>query len=61
MSQMMSWLCLICVTFLAFDVMLYFCKDVFKIYQDIDVSRVKKVSKVKSKEGIHVYEHKIAK
>lgn len=61
MSQMMGWLCLICVTFLIFDIMLYFCKDVFKIYQNIEVSRVKKVSKVRGRERAYAYEHKIAK
>ncbi|MGX4598181.1 hypothetical protein [Faecalimicrobium sp. JNUCC 81] len=61
MSQMMSWLCLICVTFLVFDIMFYFCKDALKICQGVDVSKVKKVSKVRTRESAYGYEHKIAK
>lgn len=61
MSQVMNWLCLICVTFLVFDIMLYFCKDVFKICQDVDVAKVEKSHKMKTRESIYAYEHKIAK
>jgi len=58
---MMDWLCLICVTFLIFDIMFYFCKDALRICQGADVSRVKKVSKVRGRERVYAYEHKIAK
>ncbi|WP_042277226.1 hypothetical protein [Faecalimicrobium dakarense] len=61
MSQMMGWLCLICVTFLIFDIMFYFCKDALRICQNVDVPKAKRVTKVRNKERAYTYEHKIAK
>lgn len=61
MSQIMNWLCLICISLLVFEIMLYFCKDAIRILYEAEVSRAKKVRRVKVNSNSHAYEHKIAK
>ena len=57
MYQVMNWLCLICVSFLVFDMMLYFCKDVIKVMEGTEKAKVRTVRKRTS----YIYENKIAK
>ena len=61
MSQIMNWLCLICVSLLVFEIMLYFCRDAIRILCKSEVPRVKKIRSVRVNSNNHAYEHKIAK
>ena len=57
MYGLMNWLCLICVSFLVFDVMVYFCKDAIKVMESTEKTKPKPVRKTRT----YVYENKIAK
>lgn len=61
MSQIMNWLCLICVSLLVFEIMIYFCRDAIRILCKAEVSRSKKVRRIRGNSNSHAYEHKIAK
>ncbi|CEI74220.1 MULTISPECIES: hypothetical protein [Romboutsia] len=61
MFGVMNWICLICVSLLVGEIMIYFCKDVIKI---LDLSKNKKARSVeitKAREQVNIYETKIAK
>lgn len=61
MSQVINWICLICVSLLVFEIMLHFCKDAMKILCELEVPRSKIVRKASVNTNNNVYEHKIAK
>lgn len=61
MSRIMNWLCLICVSLLVFEIMLYFCRDAMRILCEAEIPRAKKVRRVSINSNNHAYEHKIAK
>ncbi|WP_195940718.1 hypothetical protein [Romboutsia sp. 1001713B170131_170501_G6] len=61
MFGVINWICLICVSLLVGEVMIYFCKDVIKI---LDLSKNKKsrsVAITKDREQMNIYITKIAK
>ncbi len=57
MKVLMDWLCLICVVFLVFDMMIYFCKDAIKVMEGAEKPKSRTIRKRKT----YVYENKIAK
>lgn len=57
MSQIINWLCLICISFLVLEVMVYFCKDAIQIFNSVESKTRKPI--VKTNE--YVYQTKIAK
>ncbi|MEG1312162.1 MAG: hypothetical protein RRZ84_09535 [Romboutsia sp.] len=61
MFQIINWICLICISFLVFDIMIYFCKDILKIYKDTEMVRGKKTCNTRLINNIYEVEHKIAK
>ena len=61
MSQIMNWLCLICISFLVLEVMVYFCKDVMEIFNSIEIKTRKPIVKTKVRRNEYIYETKIAK
>ena len=61
MSQIINWLCLICISFLILDVMVYFCKDAMKIFNSLENKKCKPITKTKVRELEYIYETKMAK
>lgn len=61
MSQIMNWLCLICISLLVCEIMIQFCKDALKILCEVEVPRAKKSNTIRKNKDIYAYEHKIAK
>ncbi|MGL6106377.1 hypothetical protein [Romboutsia sp.] len=57
MYGIINWICLICISFLVLDVMVYFCKDAVKVIETSQKPKSKVVRKTKR----YVYENKIAK
>ncbi len=57
MNNIINWICFVSIVFLVSDIMLYFCKDVFKVYNMSARSKTQMVVNTKS----YVYEEKIAK
>ncbi|MGL5315267.1 MAG: hypothetical protein ACRC92_18570 [Peptostreptococcaceae bacterium] len=57
MDLIMNWLCLICVSLLVFEMMVYFCKDAIKIMEGTEKAKSRTVRKRRT----YVYENKIAK
>ncbi|MDK2564427.1 hypothetical protein QOZ84_12840 [Romboutsia sedimentorum] len=61
MSQIINWICLICISLLVMDVMVYFCKDVIKILNGAERIKSKNVVKTRVATNEYTYETKIAK
>ncbi|MGL4914586.1 MAG: hypothetical protein ACRC3Y_19375 [Romboutsia sp.] len=61
MSQVINWICLICIGFLIADVMVYFCKDVIGIVNQNNRKKRKVIAKTKTVATEYIYETKIAK
>ena len=61
MSQIMNWLCLICISFLVLEVMVYFCKDAMEIFNSVESKTRKPIVKAKVRSNEYMYETKIAK
>ena len=57
MKILMDWVCLLCVTFLIFDIMVYFCKDAIRVMEDSDKAKCTPIKR----RATYVYEEKIAK
>ena len=57
MIVIMNWICLISITLLVLDVMIYFCNDAIRIYNRTTKINAKPIAKSRS----YVYEEKIAK
>ena len=57
MSQIINWICLISITVLLLDVMIYFCNDAIKIYNKSTRIKARHIGKRRT----YVYEDKIAK
>ena len=57
MKILMDWVCLLCVTFLIFDIMVYFCKDAIKVMEASDKAKCRPIKR----RATYVYEEKIAK
>ena len=57
MSQIVNWVCLISITILVLDVMIYFCNDTIKTYNKSTRLNRKPVVKTRT----YSYEEKIAK
>ena len=57
MKILMDWVCLLCVTFLIFDIMVYFCKDAIRVMNSSNKAK-SRPTKVRT---TYVYEEKIAK
>ncbi|MGL5329729.1 MAG: hypothetical protein ACRDD7_10695 [Peptostreptococcaceae bacterium] len=61
MSQIMNWLCYICVSFLVLEMMFYLCKDVIKVSKNKKVGKTKVVGNRRVKDNQVIYGNKIAK
>ena len=61
MSQIINWICLICISLLVMDVMVYFCKDVIKTLNSAERIKSKNVVKTRVAANEYMYETKIAK
>lgn len=61
MSQIINWICLICISLLVMDVMVYFCKDVIKTLNGAKPIKSKNVVKTRVATNEYMYETKIAK
>lgn len=61
MSQVINWICLISITFLIMDIMVFFCKDVMCIMKSSIKKKRTNVAKTNVKVNEYVYETKIAK
>lgn len=61
MSQVINWICLICITFLIMDIMVFFCKDVMSIMKSSTKKKRTNIAKTNVKVNEYVYETKIAK
>lgn len=61
MSQIINWICLICISLLVMDVMVYFCKDVIKTLNGAEHMKSKNVVKTRVATNEYMYETKIAK
>ena len=61
MIGMINWMCLICVTFLVLEIMVYFCKDAIKIFNSSKKSASKKTVKPRVQAELYVAKTKIAK
>ena len=57
MKILMDWLCLLCVTFLIFDIMVYFCKDAIEVMKASNKAKHRPIKTTTT----YVYEEKIAK
>ena len=57
MSVIMNWICLISITLLVLDIMIYFCNDAIKIYNRTTKINAKPIVKSRN----YVYEEKSAK
>jgi len=57
MKILIDWLCLLCVTFLVFDVMVYFCKDAIKLMKTSNKAKRRPIRR----QTTYVYEEKIEK
>ena len=57
MSVIMNWICLISITLLVLDIMIYFCNDAIKIYNRTTKINAKTIAKSRN----YIYEEKIAK
>ena len=57
MKILMDWLCLLCVTFLIFDIMVYFCKDASEVMKASNKAKHRPIKR----RTTYVYEEKIAK
>ena len=57
MSQIINWVCLISISLLVLDIMIYFCNDAIKIYNKVTRINRKSVGKTRT----YAYENKIAK
>ena len=57
MKILMDWLCLLCVTFLIFDIMVYFCKDAIEVMKASNKAKHRPVKR----RTTYVYQEKIAK
>jgi hypothetical protein len=61
MSQIINWICLICISLLVMEVMVYFCKDVIKVLNNTERIKSKNVIKTRVATNKYMYETKIAK
>jgi hypothetical protein len=61
MLQIFNWICLICICFLVGEVMIYFCKDAFNIYNHTENKRVRNVEKASVTLNTYEYQNKLAK
>ena len=57
MNQIINWICLISITLLILDIMVYFCNDAIRIYNKSIKIKARPVVKSKT----YVYKDKIAK
>jgi len=57
MSQIVNWICLISVTLLVLDIMIYFCNDAIRTYNRTTKIKTKPIEKTNP----YVYQEKIAK
>ena len=57
MSQIVNWICLISVTLLILDIMIYFCNDAIRTYNRTTKIKTKPIEKPNT----YVYQEKIAK
>ena len=57
MSQIINWICLISITLLILDIMIYFCNDAIRTYNRTTKIKTKPIEKTNT----YVYQEKIAK
>ena len=57
MSQIINWVCLISITLLILDIMIYFCNDAIRTYNRTTKIKTKPIEKPHT----YVYQEKIAK
>ena len=61
MFGVMNWICLICVSLLVGEIMIYFCKDAIKILNLNKNKKARSVAITKDREQMNIYKTKIAK
>lgn len=61
MSQIINWLCYICVSFLVLEMMVYLCKDVIKVSKTNKNGKTKTIENTRIKRNQTIYVNKIAK
>ena len=57
MNKIIDWVCLISITLLVLDIMIYFCNDAIKIYNKSIKTKPISIKKIRT----YTYEEKIAK
>ena len=57
MNNIINWICFVSIVFLVSDIMIYFCKDVLKVYNMSIMNKNQTVGKATS----YAYKEKIAK
>lgn len=61
MNQIISWVCLISICFLALQVMIFICEDILKVFNKVSFSNKKNNRKVVESNVSYSYKNKIAK
>lgn len=61
MSEVINWICLLSITFLVLEVMVYLCKDILKVCNEGKINRTKMTNKLVKKQVNYSCENKIAK
>ena len=61
MSQIINWLCYICVNCLVLEIIIYLCKDIIKISKNKTIKKSRSVGKSRVNLNEHIYTNKIAK
>ena len=61
MNQIISWVCLISICFLALQVMIFICEDILKLFNTVSFQNKKSVQKAAISNVTYNYKNKIAK
>ena len=61
MNQIMSWICLISLSFLSLQVMVYICEETLKLFNIVTSNNRNMDMKVVNSRNTYSYENKIAK
>ncbi|RDY22983.1 hypothetical protein CHF27_010350 [Romboutsia maritimum] len=61
MFEIVNWLCLICISFLVIEIMVYFCSDALKIFNSTKKTSNKNINKPSIQADLCTKGRKIAK
>lgn len=61
MNQFMAWICLISLSLLSLQVMVYICSETLKLFNIVALNNRNANMKVVNSKGMYNYENKIAK